>query len=850
MARATVHAEAKDVYGLSYSDWIAKNQVYAAAMQDISFRSAKDVYCYASASTSDGKSRTNDERTAEVSLSMDSGSLASYKGFSYANKDIAYAFQDIDGAVSKARCGQDFGNGIEVISEASDGDNLYRVSTLADTFSGKTYAKGSFAVDSGTSVVTSTSYAKQNIMSASSDDDEAATVINTRYTPTLGKQQVTLYATGTGIISGEAKSRLYKADDNGVLVTEDGKPVSFGIIQNMVDLAKSKDTIGIGSGTYYENVKIAKDLTISGAGTCGEAGNCDGACGSCSPCGSCGSCGSCDYTPCGSGCGSSHSSCDYDKGKSGGCGNSYFGDYDKGWSNWNSGSSCGNKDSKGCGDRDYYNYEKDSSKECGESYFGGYDRSWSDWGSCSSSGYGTKCGDDDSGDWGDHNSGGCNSGGHGGSGNDCGDHGDNHNGCGDHDSGDCHGGNHDGCGSGSACKVTTINGQASGSVFTIESGATVKLSDMVITNGLAENGGGINNKGTLTVSDAVVKANTASNNGGGIYNAGTLTVKDSTVSKNEAGLIGVAGQLYRAGGGIYNDFGAILSVDGSCISDNKAYNGGGGILSWGKAAVKGTTISNNHLTGTYTQGGGIFSANELLVVDSAICKNSASFGGGIYNFDSSGRTEILDSVISSNVASCEGGGIANYAFAKISGSKMAIVNNEANLNGGGIANYGSMEIDCSEINGNKAGEYGGGIFNTKDAYGGFGTMKLTSVQMSSNNAGIDGGAIYNIDGDIDLSKCLIKYNHAEGNGGGIANIGVSANMDVEWSSLLVNTADLNGGAVYNEGTVTLGYSKIAYNNAGRYYHGGGIYKAVGSNLISSGQNYIFGNSPENMYQAH
>ena len=810
LARATVHAEAKDVYGLSYSDWIAKNQVYAAAMQDISFRSAKDVYCYASASTSDGKSRTNDERTAEVSLSMDYGSLASYKGFSYANKDIAYAFQDIDGAVSKARCGQDFGNGIEVISEASDGDNLYRVSTLADTFSGKTYAKGSFAVDSGTSVVTSTSYAKQNIKSASSDDDEAATVINTRYTPALGKQQVTLYATNSLGTIGDA-------DDTKNLAKSS---LNTPIIQNMVDLAKSKDTIGIGSGTYYENVKIAKDLTISGAGTCGEAGNCDGACGSCSPCGSCGSC---DYTPCGSGCGSSHSSCDYDKGKSGGCGNSYFGDYDKGWSNWNSGSSCGNKDGKGCGDRDYYNYEKDNSKECGESYFGDYDRSWSDWGSCSSSGYGTKCGDD-SGDWGDHNSGGCNSGGHGGSGNDCGDKDD-------HNSGGCNGGSHDnghdGCGSGSACKVTTIDGGLKGSVFEILGANTkVTLSDMIITNGKAANGGGIKNEGILTVNDAVITKNIADNNGGGIYNAGTLTVTDSTISFNKAGTSSDATLEWRAGGGIYNGVVGILNAKDSCINDNSAISGGG-ILNFNIANICGTTISGNKAS---ISGGGINTyGGSSNIKNSIICNNEALYGGGIY---SASETSIQNSIVSENTADEDGGGITIVEGSSMSIHSSKIHDNSAK-NGGGIFSCGTLDIWCSSAFNNVASVNGGGIYNGAHSIA---TLKYTNIY--ANEAALYGGGICSWKGSLDISKSRIYGNSANW-GGGIATQGEGAQTTIARSSIFGNAAVRTGGGLYVESVAQLNLKDdiVAQNTAGINYGG------IRGTWIDEGGNILVDNTP-------
>ena len=78
---------------------------------------------------------------------------------------------------------------------------------------------------------------------------------------------------------------------------------------------------------------------------------------------------------------------------------------------------------------------------------------------------------------------------------------------------------------------TTIN--VNFGVFKVDSGVTATLSGLTISKGDAINGGGIENAGTLTVSDCSIANNSAgssgssaysaSNNGGGIWNAGMLT---------------------------------------------------------------------------------------------------------------------------------------------------------------------------------------------------------------------------------------------------------------------------------------------------------------------------------------
>src|SRR5262249_38128822 len=75
-----------------------------------------------------------------------------------------------------------------------------------------------------------------------------------------------------------------------------------------------------------------------------------------------------------------------------------------------------------------------------------------------------------------------------------------------------------------------------GSVVTIAEGAEVTISDLTITGGFAQLGGGVNNLGELTLNDSVVTGN----NGFGFGSAGTiyngpsseLVLSDTTVSNN------------------------------------------------------------------------------------------------------------------------------------------------------------------------------------------------------------------------------------------------------------------------------------------------------------------------------
>ncbi len=96
--------------------------------------------------------------------------------------------------------------------------------------------------------------------------------------------------------------------------------------------------------------------------------------------------------------------------------------------------------------------------------------------------------------------------------------------------------------------------------------AHVNLSNLTIRNGKATSGGGINNSGTLTLTNRTVSGNWApipcirmfmicifegTASGGGIGNSGALTISNSIISANHAGSY-CNGTCSALGGGIYN----------------------------------------------------------------------------------------------------------------------------------------------------------------------------------------------------------------------------------------------------------------------------------------------------------
>lgn len=148
----------------------------------------------------------------------------------------------------------------------------------------------------------------------------------------------------------------------------------------------------------------------------------------------------------------------------------------------------------------------------------------------------------------------------------------------------------------------------------IENIGTLNVTDSTFSGNVALNGGGIFNAGTLTVSNSTFIDNFAvSEVAGGIENGGTLTVSNSTFSNNSAQF---AGGISTSG---------TLSVADSTFSDNIA-DDAGGIGNFGILTVSNSTFSNNGAISA----AGIYSQGTLTVSNSTFSGNSSEVGGGLF----------------------------------------------------------------------------------------------------------------------------------------------------------------------------------------------------------------------------
>ena len=294
--------------------------------------------------------------------------------------------------------------------------------------------------------------------------------------------------------------------------------------------------------------------------------------------------------------------------------------------------------------------------------------------------------------------------------------------------------------------ITGVDTSTTGHIFTIDSGVTVNISNIVFedaqnsailnngtlnltncnfTDNTAQSnsttngyGGAINNNGALIVNNCNFTGNSITYGfGGAIYNKGTLTVNNSNFSSNNAGASG--GAISNAGG---------IVTDNNCTFTSNIANYGGAIdidlgSTFGTLTVNNSTFTSN--TGTIF-GGAIYDFEGILTENNNIFTNNngGTGGGAIYSYDTGTSTQpasIFNTTFTDNVA----------------GNGSAIDNNGGYLN-----------VTSCNFNGNKADTgsgYGGAVYND-------GTTSVDLCRIIDNTAQLGGGsAIYRKSGTLDAN---------------------------------------------------------------------------------------------------
>ncbi len=426
-------------------------------------------------------------------------------------------------------------------------------------------------------------------------------------------------------------------------------------------------------------------------------------------------------------------------------------------------------------------------------------------------------------------------------------------------------------------KGHTIDAKNLGRIFSIGEGFTVTLTNATLINGKADKGGAIYNDGSLTLSDVKLSDNSADSYGGAVFNNGELVVSDSVFDSNDIVNRGSASVDY-GGAAIYNWYDGVLTVSGSNFTNNiKNYKNGDRLVG-AVATIGDATISDSCFVNNAGRWGGAISAsgyliagddvNTLTVSGSTFKENGGLYGAGIFVWGSD--FTVSDCVFDKNTASGKGNMTPNNnngaaivvtdtgkdITGAITGSNFT--NNKAQYGGAIYICEGNIAISDSLFENNSADVEGGAIdidsainnpvvtvkdskfvnntpqaiHNSKELH--LGIETFTDLQNAIDL--VDG--ILTLDSDIAMTDdeaanfvngVIINKNiRIDGKGhtidaknlGRIFSIGEGFTVTLTNATLINGKAD-KGGAIYNDGSLTLSDVKLSDNSADSY--GGAVF---------------------------
>ena len=264
---------------------------------------------------------------------------------------------------------------------------------------------------------------------------------------------------------------------------------------------------------------------------------------------------------------------------------------------------------------------------------------------------------------------------------------------------------------------------------------------------MAGDGGAIYNGGNLTIEDVRFVGNDAEAWGGAIATGGTLNIDNAVFDGNTAKYAGAIIDYLDSTGGV-----SVNGTISNTIFKNNTADEIGGVGLYTRNAV--SNFNNVEFNGNKATDG-----------------SAGSDGSGAMFIGAEARANIQHSVFDGNESAAGAGAIGTRSFAlgndvaaKLDIADSVFANNTAATKGGAINNY--LYNDAAD-----------------DGY-----VKVTNTTFTSNSAA-DGGAVYN-----NIGKA------GEVLSGGLQQVGKMYFAD---SDFVNNTASDKGGAIYNEGELTI-----------------------------------------------
>ena len=369
-------------------------------------------------------------------------------------------------------------------------------------------------------------------------------------------------------------------------------------------------------------------------------------------------------------------------------------------------------------------------------------------------------------------------------------------------------------------------------------------------------------KPQVTVKNGTVTGGRNPQNGGGFaIDSAVVQLEDLTITGNEA--VGGNGNGEVGGGGIYASH-ADVSMRIVTVSENSvtgsSSDGGGILVRYGSLTMDGCHVERN--TAPDCGGGMILRHSVLNAAKSFFENNTAKFGAGIYFGDTPNEAEegcsgehnhlITDSTISSNTVldpeNGIGGGMYVGTTSNLTLRNSKLLNNDGATQGGAIVAYsaGTIELDRVSVSENTA-QSGAGILALCTAVCNTDIRLLNGTAIDANTATGYGGGIYANaiakELNVTVTNSSVSGNTAAGGAGIFTYKSGSAVINVDLQSGAVmhdNNAVVNmGGAIYayNAANINIAANSAVYNNTAAGY-GGGIY-ASASNINIAANSAVY-----------
>ncbi|MFH1464685.1 MAG: MopE-related protein [Pseudomonadota bacterium] len=397
--------------------------------------------------------------------------------------------------------------------------------------------------------------------------------------------------------------------------------------------------------------------------------------------------------------------------------------------------------------------------------------------------------------------------------------------------------------------ATIIDGGGDGPVVTFDDGETADavLRGFTLTNGYAEDGGGLYAVyADPTLEDLVLTGNESTGHGGGGY----LYFCDSVISDLEVSSNTAAG----SGGGLYVRNSTAtperLVVTQNSVTDG---NGGGLYLRDANIVIDGATIDEN--TALNNWGGGMYAGySEPEISDATFNDNLADYSAGVYF--SQGYGAFTDVEIDGNIATQDYGGLY-LAYSHPTLTNVSVSENEAYVREAGVTmTASSPSLYNVAVSGNHAPSYAGLMLwsgscpdiehltvseNQADNYVGMVTANSdptisNAVFLDNTVNNDDGGAMFLNGSSPILDHVLVAGNHAGASGGGIYVYWSTAHPVITNSLIVGNTAGAGAGAVCLAWDAQLTMTNVAVvgnvagTAAGAFYLGNGDFSSF-TNVI-------------------